>query len=147
MEGNIKMDLQETECEVALGGLVVSVLAIGRKFRRFKPGRERWNFRGYKIRSTTSFGCEMKTSTPCKILRHVKEPYSMKTETSWAKFTDISRQISAASHIGVSAGYCQRALVDESGMIITQMGTHNRSEIVAVHGTAYVIPPHNSNRM
>jgi hypothetical protein len=30
--------------------------------------------------------------------------------------------------LGVSAGYCQRALVDELGMFRTQMGTHNRSE-------------------
>jgi predicted nucleic acid-binding Zn ribbon protein len=28
----------------------------------------------------------------------------------------------------VSAGICQRALVDKSGMITTQMGTHRRSE-------------------
>jgi hypothetical protein len=33
-----------------------------------------------------------------------------------AKFLLIRYQI---------AGYCQRALVDKSGMIITQMGTHN----------------------
>jgi hypothetical protein len=33
-----------------------------------------------------------------------------------------------ASLLNVCAGICQRALVDESGMIRTQMGTHNRSE-------------------
>jgi hypothetical protein len=41
--------------------------------------------------------------------------------TSFAKFTSISRQISSASVLGVSAGYCQRALVDESGMIGTRI--------------------------
>jgi hypothetical protein len=47
-----------------------------------------------KIHSTISFGGEVKPSVPChKILRHVKDPYSMKTDTcrlnSWtflAKF-------------------------------------------------------------
>jgi hypothetical protein len=29
-------------------------------------------------------------------------------------------------------GNCHRALVDESGMIRTQMGTHNRLEIIAL---------------
>jgi hypothetical protein len=37
------------------------------------------------------------------------------------------------------------ALVDESGMIITQKGKHNRSKMVAVHGTPFSIPPRNSN--
>jgi hypothetical protein len=34
--------------------------------------------------------------------------------TSLEKFMAISRQVSSASLPGVSAGYCQRALVDES---------------------------------
>jgi hypothetical protein len=29
-----------------LSGLVISVLAIGPNFRGFKPGRERWIFKG-----------------------------------------------------------------------------------------------------
>jgi hypothetical protein len=33
---------------VALGGLVVSVLATGPKVRGFNPGRGRWNFKGDK---------------------------------------------------------------------------------------------------
>jgi hypothetical protein len=33
---------------VALGGLVVSVLATGPKVRGFKPGRGRWIFKGDK---------------------------------------------------------------------------------------------------
>jgi hypothetical protein len=31
---------------VAIGGLMVSVLAIGPKFHVFKPGLERWDFSG-----------------------------------------------------------------------------------------------------
>jgi hypothetical protein len=39
----------------------------------------------------------------------------------------------------VSAGYCQRAPVGESGMIRTQMGKQNTSVMVAVYGTPCVI--------
>jgi hypothetical protein len=35
--------------------------------------------------------------------------------------------------------------VGESVMIRTQMGTHNRSETVAMHGAPCSIPPRNSN--
>jgi hypothetical protein len=60
---------------------------------------------------------------------------------------DISHQVSLALLPGVSAGYYQRALVDESGMIRTQE-KHNRSVMVAVYGTPCAIPPRiNSNSM
>jgi hypothetical protein len=49
---------------------VVSALAIGTKVREFKPGRGQW----IQIRSTTSFGGEVKPAVPCrKILWHVKK--------------------------------------------------------------------------
>jgi hypothetical protein len=51
---------------VALGGPVVSVLATGPKVRGFKPGRGRWILRVIKIRSTPSFGDEVKPSVPCR---------------------------------------------------------------------------------
>jgi hypothetical protein len=35
--------------------------------------------------------------------------------------------------------------VDESGMIWTEMGTRNRSEMVAVLGTAFALLPHGNN--
>jgi hypothetical protein len=50
-----------------------------------------------------------------------------------------------ASLLGVSAGYCQRSVLGESGMIRTQMGKHSRSVVVAVYGTPCVIQPPNSN--
>jgi hypothetical protein len=59
----------------------------------------------------------------------------------------ISHQVSPASVPDVSADYYQRSLLDESGMIGTQMGTHNRSEMVAVLGMPCVIPPYNSNSL
>jgi hypothetical protein len=42
-------------------------------------------------------------------------------DTSSVKFTYISRQVFPGLLPGVTAGYCQRVLVDEPGMIITQM--------------------------
>jgi hypothetical protein len=75
---------------------------------------------------------------PCrKILRHIKDPYSMKiyrptcrlnSRTFLAKFLP-------ASLMGVSAGYCQRALDGESVIITTQTEKHNRSVMVAVYET------------
>jgi hypothetical protein len=92
-------------------------------------------FKGNKRCSTTSFIGEEKSSAPCrKILWHVKEPRRVKIYTSSAKFTAILA-VSPDSLLGVSAGICQKALVRKSGMIRTQLGTHNRPEMVAVHGT------------
>jgi hypothetical protein len=81
-----------------------------------------------EIRSTASFGRKVKPLVPCsRILLHVREPHECERGTSSAKFTFISRQVSPASLPVVSAGYCQRAVMDESGIIRTQMGTHNTS--------------------
>jgi hypothetical protein len=69
----------------------------------------------------------------------------MKRYTSQAKLTAISRQAYPDSLLGVSATHFQRALVDESVIIRTQMGSHNVSEMVAVYGIPYAIPCSNSN--
>jgi hypothetical protein len=53
---------------------------------------------------------------------------------------------SPSSHHRVSAGYCQRALVDEPGIIRTHMGKHNRSVMVAVYGTPCATLPLKQNR-
>jgi hypothetical protein len=54
----------------------------------------------------------------------LKIPTEYDRNTSLDKFKDIFRQL-AASLLGVCAA-TREALVDESGMIRTQMGTHNR---------------------
>jgi hypothetical protein len=41
-----------------------------------------------------------------------------------------SCQVFPATLLDTSAGNCQRALVDESGMIINQMETHNNSKYI-----------------
>jgi len=46
------------------------------------------------------------------------------TDTSSAKFTDISRQVSPCFATKCLCWYLPNALVDESGMIRTQMGKH-----------------------
>jgi hypothetical protein len=56
---------------VVLGCVVVSVLAIGPKVRRFKHGLGRWIFKIHR----TSFRGELKLPAPYRhIKRHVKEP-------------------------------------------------------------------------
>jgi hypothetical protein len=51
---------EATALSVALGGVMVCVLGTEPKIRGFKPGRGRRIFKGNKIRSTTSFGGEVK---------------------------------------------------------------------------------------
>jgi hypothetical protein len=54
---------------VVLCGVMFSVIATEFKVRGLKPGK------GHKIRSTPSFGGEVKPSAPCRtILRLVKDP-------------------------------------------------------------------------
>jgi hypothetical protein len=99
------------------------------------PAEDEGRSRAIQIRSTTSFGREVKPAVPCrKTQRRVKDPYSMKVILV-GKFTDISRQVSPPFLLDVSDGYCQRSLVDESGMM------HNRRVMVAVYGTSCVISP------
>jgi hypothetical protein len=62
----------------------------------------------------------------------LKNPAEYGRDTASAKIHSICHQVSPASIPGMSAGCCQNALVDESGMIRTQMGKHNRSLMMAV---------------
>jgi hypothetical protein len=127
---------------VVLGGLLVIVIAIEPKVRGFKPDRGRWIFKGDKTSSTTSFGGEVRPAVPRrKILRHVKRHPTVWKRCLSAKFTDNSRQVFPALLLGVPAGYYQRSLVSESGIVITQMGKKNRSIMVAVHGMPCAISP------
>jgi hypothetical protein len=67
-----------------LGSIIVSVLAIGPKVRGFKPAEATEFLRAIKIRSTPSFGGEVKPKAPCrKILRHVKKSLASMTRNTW----------------------------------------------------------------
>jgi hypothetical protein len=65
----------------------------------------------------------------------LKNPTSMKEIHRRQNFRVISCQFSTASLIDVSAVNFKTALVDESGTIRSQIGTHNKSVMVAVYGT------------
>jgi hypothetical protein len=70
----------------------VSVLAIGPKVRWFKPCRDVGFLRAIKVRSTPSFGGEVKPEAPChNILRYVKNYLQVWTRILLkAKFSFIS---------------------------------------------------------
>jgi hypothetical protein len=57
---------------VALGGLVVRVLATGPKVRGFDPDRGRWIFKGDK---NPEHNFQQSRRSHVIDLRHVKEPY------------------------------------------------------------------------
>jgi hypothetical protein len=100
------------------------MLAVGPKVRGFKPSRGDGFLMAMKNRSTIFFREEAKPSVPClKILHHadMKRYFLGKIHLHF-------RYVPPASLPDISSGYCQRALMDESGMIRTEMGTHNRSE-------------------
>jgi hypothetical protein len=88
---------------VALGGLVVSVLAAGPKVHGFDPDRGRW------IRNTTSFGGEVKPSVPCRRFTACK-----RNLRAWIEM--FRKQHSAAiSHPSLLTA-CQMALAVISGL-------------------------------
>jgi hypothetical protein len=108
--------------EVAIAGLVVSVLLIGSKVRGFKLAEDYGFLKAIKIHISTSFAEEVKPLVPSrKILWDVKNTY---------RYEEIHRQNSRPFLSKflllpylMSASNCQRALVDESGMIRNEMGT------------------------
>jgi hypothetical protein len=78
---------------VALGGLVVSVLATEPKVRGFKPGRGRWILR--VIKSVACLPLEGKYSHQSHVvdLWHVKEPY----KHDWCSSAKFSGHFSPVS--------------------------------------------------
>jgi hypothetical protein len=64
-------------------------------------------------------------------------------DTTAAKFKNISRHLS----VSLLRVYCnQRVLVDESGIIRTQVENTVDHKMTAVHGTLCTIPPRNINQ-
>jgi hypothetical protein len=111
-----------------LGGIVVSVLATGSKGRGFKPGRDDVFLKAIKIRSTLSFGWEVKLEVPCrKILRHVKDSLRY-FRHRYAKFSLLRPFILLVPD--VSAGRTARELwwtsqdLSPTGIIIITIALH-----------------------
>jgi hypothetical protein len=116
-------------------------------FANFRGGYRRiWDICENICKQTQNFSTffigEVKPSAPCCKTRVLRNPTGYETDTK-AKFTAISRHVSSTSLPDVFAGY-QRAVVNESGMIITHIGRQNRSEMVDMHGTPCAIPSSNS---
>jgi hypothetical protein len=130
--------------EVILGGPDVIVFVIGPKVHRLKPSWGRWILRAI-IRSTNSFGGEIKPSAPCrKILRHVKNPCRL-----WHRYW--LHRLNSRTFLTTPC-FASRCLLqpDSSGGWIrndeTRMGRQNRSEMAAVPPTLCTIPSRNSNQ-
>jgi hypothetical protein len=60
---------------------VVTCLPLDPRFAGSNPAKNDGFLREIKPCSTTSFGEEVNPSAPCKILRHVKEPYKYERDT------------------------------------------------------------------
>jgi hypothetical protein len=123
---------------VTLGGLAIIMLPTRPKVRGFKPSWERRIFKGDKSPCTSLTG-EVKLVVPCcQIIRHVTDTYSTKKILVGKIHRTFSPRFSCFQ-LRVSAGYCQTAMVSESGMFKTQTGKYNRSAVVAVWGTPCAI--------
>jgi hypothetical protein len=92
----------------SLGGAVVTMPATGPKGRRFEPGQGDGFLRPINIRSTPSFGWEV------KILRHVKD--SLTYQMYWIRKIIIPSSIPSTRTRCLCWYDYQRALVDKSGV-------------------------------
>jgi hypothetical protein len=103
---------------LALGGLVATCLPLDPRFADWNPAEDDEILRAIKIHCTTSIEGEV-SSRP-----HVIRFYGILNNSTGVKEVPrrqnsvaIFRHISSASLLDVSDGNCQRALVDESGLI------------------------------
>jgi hypothetical protein len=74
----------------------------------------------------------------------LKNPTSMKDRLHRQNSAAVCCQLSSVLLLDVSAGNCQRAVVDESKIIRNEIGTLNRSEMLRCKG-CLVPQPHSSN--
>jgi hypothetical protein len=79
------------------------------------------------------FGGEAKPPAPCsKILRHIKERSRYEQRYLYTKFMDIPYQVSPHFAARCLLQPDHATLVDESGIIRTQMGSRTDQKMVAV---------------
>jgi hypothetical protein len=102
--------------------------------------------RAIQIRSTTSFGGEVKPSVPCHIiLRYVEDPLSIIQIMIDKTQRPCLAQFLPSSLLGVSAA----TRTEKSGgwfeIIRTQMGAQKTRKLLQLHWTLCAIPPLNSN--
>jgi hypothetical protein len=138
MKGNLHSTLQSR-----FGGVVVSVIATGTEGRGFKPDGAEKCLIAIKIRSSPSFGWEIKPEAPCrKILRHAKE-HSVARVRCYANKTQ--GHFSPPPWVTARCLWCsQRALVYESGVLELRRGRKIGHKMAAVLGTLCSTPASNS---
>jgi hypothetical protein len=115
----------------------VVVLALDPGFAGLDMAEYDAFLRVIKILSTTSFGGEVKPSVPCKILRHVKDPYSMKEILSviiHGHFLPSFSCFSTRCLCWLLPESCDRWIRKD------QMEKHKISAMVAVYWTPCAIP-------
>jgi hypothetical protein len=88
---------------IALGGLLVACLLMDPRLACSNLADGKEFLRVIKIRSTTSFGDEVKPSVPCKIYGMLKNPASIKEIFRLQNSATISRQVSPISQLDISA--------------------------------------------
>jgi hypothetical protein len=98
------------------------VLVIGPKIRGFKPGRGRRIFNGYKDRSPISFTGKVKPSVSCRNIYSMLKNATCIKEILRQISAVISRQVSTASLLDVSAD-----IFDDSRTIRNRMISVQRS--------------------
>jgi hypothetical protein len=111
----------------------LSSLPLDRGFAGSKPAEEDGFLWAVKVLSTNSFGGEVKPAIPCRF--YMLYPYSM-----W----EILRRQNSRTFLHIVSALwwlLPESSVDESRMIRTKIGKHNRSVIVAVYGTPCTILP------
>jgi hypothetical protein len=96
------------------------------RFKGSNPAEGDGLLRAIKVSSKSIFGRKVKTVS--RFYGILKSSAEYAIDISSAKLTAISCQVSPDWLQGVSVGVCQRAPVDESGIIKTQIATHNTSE-------------------
>jgi hypothetical protein len=112
---------------------MVIVLPLDPRFVGSNPAESDGFLRTIKIRGTNSFGGEVKPSAPFrKILWYVKDPLRYDKDTDRQNSTAISRPVSPRFANRCLLQPEQRNVVDESGMIRTQMGSTIDQKMVAV---------------
>jgi hypothetical protein len=109
-----------------LGGVVVSVLATGPKGCRFKPSQGDGFLRAIKIRSTPSFGWQVKPEVPCHTILHYVKDLLKSHGDRQIKLSFPSSILLLAPGMSLltgppdSTGGCQSTLVDKLGVSPSQ---------------------------
>jgi hypothetical protein len=95
---------------VALGGLMVACLPLDPRFADSNPAEDDGFLRVIKIRSTTSFGGEVKPSAPCRRLTACK-----RTLQAWKRYFVSKIQRPCFSPMSLLLRY-EMATAEESGL-------------------------------